>query len=365
MKLIKSSKNYQRLFHFKGIGTFINSTWMAFYKNIDAMVTAIDDDCYMWLPKASLDSQLDEGAEFFADNEKFDEYYNAHVNFLKSLKLTFDSEIKDKNKLTRENVEKFLNCLCTVFFFFSKTEFFYLDKAYKLSEFNPQMKENLMRHYKLKEKSRVEAINNVWFGDESYVKVLFRKLSQQFDVPASDFEQYTVDDVLALFDGNKLDATVIQARKVGRIIYAENTIIISHFGPRTKDDILALLEQTGEAIPSKVTFLKGIPASKGKVTGKVKIIVSDPTTFGSLAQEFARMQKGDVLVAETTSPEFMPACEKAAAILANQGGLLSHAAVVSREFGIPCVVALKFATQVFKDGDIVEVDGEKGIVRKL
>ena len=77
------------------------------------------------------------------------------------------------------------------------------------------------------------------------------------------------------------------------------------------------------------------------------------------------MNKGDVLVAETTSPEFMPACTKAAAIITNQGGLLSHAAVISRELHIPCVVGLKIATKVFKDGDLIEVDADKGIMKIL
>ena len=55
----------------------------------------------------------------------------------------------------------------------------------------------------------------------------------------------------------------------------------------------------------------------------------------------------------------------AGAVLADQGGLLSHAAVVSREFGIPCMVAMKYATKVFKDGDMVEVDADNGVVRRI
>ena len=71
------------------------------------------------------------------------------------------------------------------------------------------------------------------------------------------------------------------------------------------------------------------------------------------------------MVATMTFPNFIPAMEKAAAIITDEGGLLSHAAIVSREMGIPCVVGTKIATQVLKDGDRVEVDANKGIVRKL
>ena len=77
------------------------------------------------------------------------------------------------------------------------------------------------------------------------------------------------------------------------------------------------------------------------------------------------MQKGDILITETTSPEWMPACERAAAIITAQGGLLSHAAVVSREMGIPCIVGVANAMKEIKNGDLVEVDANKGVIKIL
>ncbi|OGD56420.1 hypothetical protein A2V71_04805 [Candidatus Berkelbacteria bacterium RBG_13_40_8] len=77
----------------------------------------------------------------------------------------------------------------------------------------------------------------------------------------------------------------------------------------------------------------------------------------------AKMKDGDILVTETTSPEIMPACKKASAILTNQGGLLSHAAIVSRELNIPCIVGLEDITHLINDGDILEVDANNGFVK--
>lgn len=77
------------------------------------------------------------------------------------------------------------------------------------------------------------------------------------------------------------------------------------------------------------------------------------------------MQQGDVLVAQTTAPELILACRKAGAIVTDIGGMMSHAAIISREFGIPCIVGTKNATKVFKDGDLLEVNAEVGIARKL
>lgn len=116
------------------------------------------------------------------------------------------------------------------------------------------------------------------------------------------------------------------------------------------------------ALPRKqfaheVAELKGFPASVGIVRGTVKVI--------DKVEEFGKMNKGDILISAMTRPEFVPVLEKAAGIVTNEGGITCHAAVVSREMKIPCIVGTKMATKVFKDGDVVELDAEKGIVRKI
>ena len=77
------------------------------------------------------------------------------------------------------------------------------------------------------------------------------------------------------------------------------------------------------------------------------------------------MKKRDVLVAISTGPEIILACQKAGAIITDEGGIISHAAIISRELKIPCIIGTKVATKVLRDGDLVEVDAEKGVVRKI
>jgi len=77
------------------------------------------------------------------------------------------------------------------------------------------------------------------------------------------------------------------------------------------------------------------------------------------------MKDGDILVAPMTSPDFIVAMRKASAIITDEGGMTSHAAIVSRELGIPCIVQTRIATKVLKDNDMVEIDLEKGVVRKV
>lgn len=136
------------------------------------------------------------------------------------------------------------------------------------------------------------------------------------------------------------------------IYYAEKGIENIFIGKKAKE----LAQQFKEKKEMKVTELRGTCASTGKAKGIVKII-NNPV-------DIKKMKKGDILVSIATNPDLVPAMEKAAAILTDYGGVTAHAAIVSRELGVPCIIGLRIATKVLKDGDLVEVDATKGIVRK-
>ena len=101
--------------------------------------------------------------------------------------------------------------------------------------------------------------------------------------------------------------------------------------------------------------INGFVASRGRAIGKVKICES--------SREINKVEKGDILVTAMTTPDFVPAIRRAAAIITNEGGVTCHAAIISRELNKPCIIGTKIATKVLHDGDIVEVDAKKGIVR--
>ncbi|MEK7567752.1 MAG: PEP/pyruvate-binding domain-containing protein [Patescibacteria group bacterium] len=116
-------------------------------------------------------------------------------------------------------------------------------------------------------------------------------------------------------------------------------------------------EKEIEEIKGVVTELKGVTASSGNIEGKVRIVLS--------SGESNQLQEGEILVTAMTDPGFVPAMKRAGAIVTDEGGLLSHAAIMSREFGKPCIVGTKIATRALKDGDLVEVDADNGVVRIL
>lgn len=104
----------------------------------------------------------------------------------------------------------------------------------------------------------------------------------------------------------------------------------------------------------KTLVLKGVGGSRGVARGPVKLIFN--------FRELDKIRDGDVLVSQMTNPDMVLVMRKCVAIVTDSGGLTSHAAIVSRELGIPCVVGTNSATKLLKEGQLVEVDGTNGIV---
>jgi len=102
--------------------------------------------------------------------------------------------------------------------------------------------------------------------------------------------------------------------------------------------------------------VRGVCASVGKARGVVRVLLNP--------RDVGKIRAGEILVTTMTTPDFVPAMKKAGAIVTDEGGITCHAAIVSRELGIPCVIGTKSATRAFRDGDVVEVDADNGVVKK-
>ena len=201
-------------------------------------------------------------------------------------------------------------------------------------------------------------------GDESYAlfthksKKLFEEVGKRLRLRPGEIIEMRALEITEALENNKVFDAAFKKRIAAR--YNDSAILLwngkiellegEDLGKYSKK------EQKAEAEYTHITELKGMAASAGHATGKAIVIHS--------ITEIGKVKRGDILVASSTMPAFVPAMEKAAAIVTNEGGLLSHAAIVSREFGKPCIVGTKIATKVFKDGDMLEVDAVKGIVRK-
>ncbi len=96
--------------------------------------------------------------------------------------------------------------------------------------------------------------------------------------------------------------------------------------------------------------------SPGHASGKVQVILN--------VKDISKFQKGEILVTEMTTPDWVPAMKIASAVVTNLGGKTCHAAIVSRELGVPCIVGTEKATKILKNGDLVTIDGQRGMVFK-
>ena len=117
------------------------------------------------------------------------------------------------------------------------------------------------------------------------------------------------------------------------------------------------MQQEKEADENDV-ILKGLPASPGKISGIARVLLS--------VDEMEKFNDGDILVTKMTAPDWVPIMGKARAIITDEGGLTCHAAIISRELGVPCIVGTSSfgqkATETLKDGETITVDAKNGLV---
>lgn len=139
----------------------------------------------------------------------------------------------------------------------------------------------------------------------------------------------------------------------GKIYFVQSRPVTT-LGKKENGPVVTDQEQTSTG--KLEVILKGAAASLGIKSGPVKIIHKP--------SEIDKIAPGDVLVTEMTTPDFVPAMKRASAIVTDTGGRTCHAAIVSRELGIPCVVGTGTATHVLKTGQMITVDGAKGMVYK-
>lgn len=177
---------------------------------------------------------------------------------------------------------------------------------------------------------------------------LFEKAGQKLGVNAELASLLTLDEFAGVFSGKKTSPKELQKRKDGCFFWWNGKKIRFWFGSVAGVQLQEVQD---------LTEVKGQTAWKGTVTGTVKIVNS--------IKNMEKFKDGDVLVSINTNPSLMPIIKKASAIVTDEGGVLCHAAIVSREFKIPCVIGTKVATKVFKDGDTVLVDATHGTVKRL
>ncbi|MBU0707850.1 hypothetical protein KKG41_05775 [Patescibacteria group bacterium] len=186
--------------------------------------------------------------------------------------------------------------------------------------------------------------------------LLFKELTKQYKVTTKQLHHCLQEEIFGLLMGNSLNMTEINQRINSYYVYSyingKNRL---YYGNKAKKIIQDNLYK--EEVDRNTKIITGTTAYWGKVQGTVRVV--------NVAKEMNKVKKGDILVSLATNPTIISAMKKAAAFVTDAGGITCHAAIVAREMKKPCVIGTKFATKVLKDGDKIEVDADKGIVKKL
>ncbi|MDO8558207.1 MAG: PEP-utilizing enzyme [bacterium] len=197
-----------------------------------------------------------------------------------------------------------------------------------------------------------------WMPIQYHLELLAKEAARRFSYNPEHIKFAQVSDVLGLFRGEPLDKEVLKERS-GQFLYLiKDRKTYLYGGNEAKNKFHELVDQVDH---SAIKEFGGKVAMKGKVIGTAVVF----KWTDDLTEKMKLMREDSILIAGQTRPQLMPLISKSRAIVTDEGGITSHAAIVSRELGIPCVIGTRIATHVIKDGDLVEVDADNGIVKIL
>jgi len=356
----KKSTDYIRLFEGTGMPLLPNTITYKHYTSLECMAIFRNNLWTAYMPKKHKQRTLSEGLDLFSSKRKFENYKKDFEEYIKRSE-KFLSKIVKKKKISIKELKNSFDLIDEHFEYYQKTDFFYVDKAYEKSKTDEVTRKNLKELEGIKNSGRIH-LNKLLYGGNSYLSKIIKILSKQFNQKIEDLSFYTANEIFELFDGKTVENKTLNERKRSYSFIIEDgkeKLLQGEESESFIENFLVLDLSTKE--------IKGIVANPGKVQGKAKVIRFGYDDFDEVHKEVESMEKGDILIAETTAPELMEACKKASAIVTNQGGLLSHAAIVSRELGIPCIVGTEIAVEVIKGGDKIELGatGKEGFVRIL
>jgi phosphohistidine swiveling domain-containing protein len=189
-----------------------------------------------------------------------------------------------------------------------------------------------------------------------------------FDLVSRLYEKWGIDRELAplsfVFEacrGKEFNLGIIEKIKARK-----EKLVLIYYGAdeytedsEADDDGIKILDERflAQNKPQGDNLIKGEVASPGYAKGKIRIIQK--------RSEFASFEEGEILVTGMTRPEFISLMKKASGIINDEGGITSHAAILSRELKKPCIIGTKVATQILRTGDMVELDANSGFVKIL
>lgn len=178
--------------------------------------------------------------------------------------------------------------------------------------------------------------------------------AQKLKISKEKLKYLDIAEILNNLDKGSKIKQVYKQRKNYCLIGIENHRLFIDVDAKAQEFIKLIIEE------KESNFVRGVIASKG-----AKNIIKSTVKILFTSKDLVKVEKGDIVVSPMTTPEFVFALRKASAIITDEGGITCHAAIISRELNIPCIIGTKNATKVFCDGDIIEMDANEGVAKIL
>ena len=190
---------------------------------------------------------------------------------------------------------------------------------------------------------------------------IFEEISNRINIETIDLIMLDDLEILQILEKNGVvDANIkemIHKRKKGFAMIWLNNEVYTVFGDESillQNEIANIYKSSNESVEGTSNIICGSVANMGKVKGIAKVLKK--------YEDIYNVEKGDIIVATMTTPDYVSAMEKAAGFITDEGGITCHAAILSREFNVPCIVGTINATKEIKSGQLVELDAYSGKV---
>ncbi|MCL2739806.1 MAG: PEP-utilizing enzyme [Oscillospiraceae bacterium] len=359
---LPSIENYQMTFKVAGLPFMFADLLCHGFGYLHPLFICSDGNFLQYFTNAKMQYAANYGHNWLSAEDGFDEYEKKFTDFHET---SFAKLVKViSNELNTDNTKHFFEIIYEYFVFYSKMDFQFTNTVYLYAAENPTIAENLKKLSTFKDIARVW-INNVSIDDDCCLNKLLSQISEKFGVSVDALGLYKMSEMISLFDNKKVEDKELNERASSSIVMFDGKSIRYVCA----DEAIKYVNEVREIekIRAKADII-GQVANKGNdkyVAGKVRLINVDYANLSEMGKAIEEMIAGEILISEFTAPELMAACSKAKAIVTDLGGMLSHAAIISRELGIPCIVGTAHASRSLKNSDNIEIDLDTGAVKKI
>lgn len=330
-------EEYFRFFEAGDAMFLLESLYVHAYKDLNCISFRRDGNVTVLFHHPDFARCERDAKELISSSRKFAEYFKSFDRFLCEAPVTCEKIVQARR------CEKFVLQFLRLLSYYRWTESFYTDSLYTLPDPGPIQTQNLQILETLKHRGRV-CLNAMVNSPDGFLFQLAK---------VCDEEQLLGSSVSELQSGIHFHIPLL--RKENHLLKYDGQLLGSDAS--YYQTVAQWIDGGKKNLDG---LIQGIGASAGIVQGMVWILSANFDTYGNLNRLIEEMPEGIILVSETTSPDIVGACQKASGIITNQGGLGSHAAIISRELGIPCVVGTGNATHILRNGDWVELNGQTG-----